>query len=93
MLNNIQFIAQYLDAHPGSGSAAVIRALAAFKGKPYHRGLYCNYFTPTYDSYSRPGRYYFKSWTMHYGYWEKLGRGWHLTPKGRTHLLPQPPQP
>ena len=74
-MSNIQFLANFLSANPGSGSVAARKALCAWKGKEYREGQYSWYFSNYYSGCAKV-----------YGYWEKSGKGWHLTEKGRSKI-------
>lgn len=84
MLNNVQFIANFLNSNPGSTSTAARKALCAWKGKEFRPGQYTWYFTTAYMS--RCWGYGFSA-GADYGYWEKRDGGWYLTEKGRTKLV------
>ncbi len=72
--NNLEFIATYLFTHWGAKASDVRRALCRFRGKEYHRGMYCSYFANL-PRYKRREQYRDR-------YWTKKDRGWYLTTQG-----------
>ena len=75
MPTNIQFLAQLIEQNPGITSTAARQALCAWKGVPYRRAQYSWYFS-----------HYYSGCAKVYGYWEKSGKGWHLTEKGHSKI-------
>ena len=72
--NNLEFIATYLFTHWGAKASDVRRALCRFRGKEYHRGMYCSYFADL-PRYKRREQYRDR-------YWTKKDKGWYLTTQG-----------
>jgi len=72
--NNLEFIATYLFTHWGAKASDVRRALCRFRGKEYHRGMYCSYFAHL-PMYRRNAQYRDR-------YWTKKDNGWYLTTQG-----------
>jgi len=72
--NNLEFIATYLFTHWGAKASDVRRALCRFRGKEYHRGMYCSYFADL-PRYKRREQYRDR-------YWTKKNKGWYLTTQG-----------
>ena len=72
--NNLEFIATYLFTHWGATSSDVRKALCRFRGKEYHRGMYCSYFAHL-PKYNRKSQYRDR-------YWVKKGKCWYLTTQG-----------
>ena len=72
--NNLEFIATYLFTHWGAKASDVRRALCLYKGKEYHRGMYCSYFAHL-PKYRRRQQYRDR-------YWTKKDNGWYLTTQG-----------
>jgi len=72
--NNLEFIATYLFTHWGAKASDVRRALCRFRGKEYHRGMYCSYFAHL-PRYKRKEQYRDR-------YWTKKDNGWYLTTQG-----------
>lgn len=72
--SNLEFIATYLFTHFGARASDVRRALCQFRGKDYHRGMYCSYFAHL-PRYRRRQQYRDR-------YWTKNEDGWVLTSQG-----------
>ena len=80
----VQFLIQYLAKNPGSRYTDLTKAICKFRGKEWHRGMYCRYFSE-YQSYTwNPNG---DNWpcTIYPGkYWAKDSSGkWYLTWQGR----------
>ena len=81
----VQFIIQYLAQNPGSRYTDLTKAICKFRGKEWHRGMYCRYFSE-YQAYTFcPDKDTSYPQTIYPGkYWAKDSDGkWHLTWSGR----------
>jgi|TARA_R110000851_G_scaffold60607_4_gene139718 hypothetical protein len=77
---NVQFIARYIFNNPGARHNEILRALCAYKEKPWRPGLYTAYMTTSRWGPGYAGRCWRKD--------VRLG-GYILTLEGLTKLVPQ----
>lgn len=94
-MNNLNRIANYLFENPGARYTSVTKMLCATKGKGWHRGMYCRYFTEPSSlrwTYKENTKTKTGAGEMRYAHrlWSKTPNGgWMLTIEGYGYVKPE----